>query len=218
MRSGAQTPSTAPKLQPTTIRPHTCAPSAAPSLAAATALLWIRSNWSHDTLTRYTLDPDHRRGGEFELESNAGRVLLSHTGLRFDTPEGFDLLDDELRPFLGWRFTRRDATPYDSPSGTRLQKLGFYHYSLTSSLQATRLKPVRRDVGTFTMDNAGIALPHWALVMILTLPATPTALRLLRRQRLVPAGHCPTCGYDLRATPPRSPECGTIPAHHQAHG
>jgi len=55
-----------------------------------------------------------------------------------------------------------------------------------------------------------ILAPHW---VTLPLFAALPAIRLISRRlnRPTPPGHCPTCGYDLRATPSRCPECGWKP-------
>ena len=59
----------------------------------------------------------------------------------------------------------------------------------------------------------GVA-PFWGVTLAAgAQPLGWSALRLLallRRRRKQSAGFCPTCGYDLRATPDRCPECGTI--------
>ena len=53
-------------------------------------------------------------------------------------------------------------------------------------------------------------VPYWFVV---TVPAALPLARVRRRFCRAPygaGGVCPTCGYDLRATPERCPECGTV--------
>jgi len=50
-----------------------------------------------------------------------------------------------------------------------------------------------------------IAVPYWFLIFILMIIP---ALRYWRRRARM-SGLCRKCGYDLRATPARCPECGT---------
>ena len=55
-----------------------------------------------------------------------------------------------------------------------------------------------------------LALPALAALFAIA-PMSAVAHHLARRRRRR-RGHCPACGYDLRATPGRCPECGTLPA------
>ena len=56
-----------------------------------------------------------------------------------------------------------------------------------------------------------LVLPYWAIFLPLA-AATFYYLRNRRRWDRQRQGLCTKCGYDLRATPDRCPECGTIPA------
>src|SRR5205823_4634558 len=56
-----------------------------------------------------------------------------------------------------------------------------------------------------------IYLPHWSLIAFFGLLPLFKSIGLLRRRAHGP-GLCAACGYDLRATPDRCPECGALPA------
>ena len=67
----------------------------------------------------------------------------------------------------------------------------------------------------FDIDSSGLKSPvgwigfKFPIVCALAPPALVLLFVLSRlRRRLYVAGHCPACGYDLRASPERCPECG----------
>lgn len=59
---------------------------------------------------------------------------------------------------------------------------------------------------------ASVTLPHWLLVFVFAAPlmgkVLVIAMRRLKRRLRHMNGLCPTCGYDLRASTERCPECG----------
>jgi hypothetical protein len=78
------------------------------------------------------------------------------------------------------------------------------------------LPRVDEYVITCSPPESGIAgveyvLPCWMPGLLLVAPLS-TVTRVVRRRFRRPVGHCRNCGYDLRATPDRCPECGATVA------
>jgi hypothetical protein len=58
-----------------------------------------------------------------------------------------------------------------------------------------------------------IRVPDWfamLLALSLSFPWLISRRRTAKARRLAESNACPACGYDLRATPERCPECGRV--------
>ena len=159
-------------------------------LPAAIVVLWVRSYFVGDSLA-------YLGGTSGDAPSRLYGLLLERgtLGTNVVLSDGDQL--DHLHP--GWRHDRWRPNPMVQPrvwsdGATYLDFLGWL------------LRHERSTDGRTTTTYAEV--PVW---FICALCALPLLLWLRRRRRSRAPHECRTCGYDLRATPDRCPECGTVP-------
>jgi len=125
------------------------------------------------------------------------------------------------RAFFGsWQIGRMSSdpkSPYPGQSGISIKRVDptsypYYtfdnlRYQLRFYYEFIRLPGIRLDSG---IQVDAIHIPLWLPMLLFSILPLWT-LRMYLRARRIKEGLCPQCGYDLRATPQRCPECGAIP-------
>jgi hypothetical protein len=156
-------------------------------LCGTTVVLWVRSYWHEDRwfARRVQIDGDTFGGVRDRwLESVRGELRFVRSSMKVD---------------------RRRPAPPDEERG--FYALGFSVLTHSSGATSPSGKQSIQNQTTF------IGVPHWFAAAALAGAALPRLRRVwVDRRRRVGVGLCPKCGYDLRATPDRCPECGQVPA------
>jgi len=156
------------------------------SLCAACLFMWVRSGFAHDYITRQA-DPRD----QWTLSSLNGNLFLIRQWYVPSDPG----LPPQKSVWSGqWQRHWSHQT-----SQWYLDRPQFQDELLWANLLI---------IG----HNYTLRLPYWLLLFVsLAVPEWQICrwgLRQWRGNRHEQTGRCRTCGYDLRATPTRCPECG----------
>jgi hypothetical protein len=183
-------------------------------LCAVTIFLFIRSCWRSDNLQ--CIKKNYQRLGDGTdniprsiLEINAtnevGCFAIAHEAWVVRRGPVYDYVDPGGEGMSYWvgSPTPYSVQPRPFPGGPpkRWTHWEFGHLAYTSVVDSNE-------------SSTYLSLP-WAYLISLT-AVLPLAfsIKLMKHRnaiRRLNQHRCQTCGYDLRATPDRCPECGTIP-------
>jgi hypothetical protein len=166
-------------------------------LCVGTCVLWVRSYWRHDVVRRDNewtqTRPRAYRVMDWVFYSSRGRAGFVSVAINDATAREADTVPVP-RP-MTWESFPAESFPTHGPP-TWYRDLGFSLSSLRG------LRPSRWELM--------LGFPHWIVVAIFAIaPGARVCFRLMGRSRSYHS--CRTCGYDLRATPDRCPECGVVP-------
>jgi hypothetical protein len=182
-------------------------------LCLAALALWIRSHFVTDQFYTHSFDDERRNNNDI---TTWRQTLYQSAGGRLEIGQ-FLQAGDRWQP--GHNKTYREVMEtlargnefyVATPAGRRPK------YAIFREGEGSQWGPIRswayEGSKTVGFDSRALSVPHWTLALILALPPAIWAGLYLRRRRRHKAGLCPACGYDLRATPDRCPECGATPA------
>ena len=172
-------------------------------LFIANAVLSVRSYWICDELERIHVYRD--ADGVWWLDKPAiswvrGRYLLLQRLVRFHSANDANVRGSVQNPDREddqWKWAHGPATATFS-NDNLLNVLGFDRWSHPNL-----------SVGNGTLVYRGVMVPCWFVQLLTALLPAWWLIRRWRSHRRTQAGLCRVCGYDLRATPDRCPECGT---------
>ncbi len=173
-------------------------------LCVLTLGLWMRSYHSSEYV-EYVHDHRIEPGRRLVfLSSDRGRVAFAtgildwHNNLYSGGFEFWHAKPKTSRPPTYWNETEGnpdDPSPPPTPPWWARIGFGIQHIYLNDCSD----------------DQITIAAPHWFIgLLTLLIPAIWLMGTSPKHRR--PKELCNSCGYDLRATPDRCPECGTVPA------
>jgi hypothetical protein len=196
-------------------------------LSIAIAVMWIRSYWYQDLI------PVGRANHGILYDSDGGAVVVVilavplHQGnfCRYMDEQGRmdpltyrrtgDWGSDDLIDIADLIYsTTVLGNGHPSVSQNKVWKnLGFIRESCAAeefAMDSLNFIPTGRNKPQMTTTLIGF--PYWFLSTIFSAIPAVRLFRIWKRSRRYPRGHCRKCGYDLRETPQRCPECGTVPA------
>jgi hypothetical protein len=163
-------------------------------LAVVVAGLWVRSL---NCISNVQFAASQLELGLLQTNGIFGVTAALDAGL-IDPLGGTDV--------YGWhswtRYPESTSWRYDAP----------YFNSWGFGLQMDRT--VGRPAGNWQRGDRPLVIvhaPHWTLLALLCVPPAFAFARRARQRKRARSGACPSCGYDLRSTPERCPECGTVP-------
>ena len=174
-------------------------------LLIATVMLWVRSSRVCDIIAWYRCPLDHSFSRRERISSFDGEVRVNC----FTMEGGTRQLEDE-RHFQYWTENKGDLPRFDDaleqalrPRAPQLEFLGFV------ILPEQRWANAPGAAGH--MAAGSLAFPLWFPCLVFALLPAHYFLRVRRRRRVASRrarGCCVFCGYDLRASAGRCPECG----------